>query len=89
MEENKVTAKEKLSYEELENIANQLNQQNQGLYKKLLEANMANAFKRLDYLFTALQFKDSLGEEFIARVVKEIEEMLDVNKPESEEVNPE
>ena len=46
--------KEKMSYEELENIAHQLSEQSRVLVQKLQEANMTNAFKRLDYLFKVI-----------------------------------
>lgn len=50
MEENK-----KLSYEQLEQIANQLSQQNREMYSKLQELNRSNALVRLDYLFRVIE----------------------------------
>lgn len=46
---------EKMSYEQLENIAHQLSEQAKQLYAKLQEANMTNIFKRLDYLFKVIE----------------------------------
>ena len=44
---------EKMSYEQLENIAHQLSEQAKQLHMKLQAANMSNVFKRLDYLYFA------------------------------------
>ena len=49
------TRPEKMSYEQLENVAHQLSEQSRQLYAKLQEANMANMFKRLDYLFKVVE----------------------------------
>ena len=46
---------EKMSYEQLENIAHQLSEQAKQLYMKLQAANMGNMFKRLDYLFKVVE----------------------------------
>ena len=43
---------EKMSYEQLENIAHQLSDQAKHLYAKLQEANMVNMFSRCDSLTT-------------------------------------
>ena len=55
MEEKKETPVEnqpkQLSYEDLKNIAGQLQQQNMQMRKALSELNYENMFKRLDYLF--------------------------------------
>lgn len=45
---------QKLTYEQLNDACNQLFQQNQYLAKQLRELNMANSFKRLDYLFKVI-----------------------------------
>ena len=46
---------EKMSYEQLENVAHQLSEQAKQLYMKLQAANMSNMFKRLDYLFKVVE----------------------------------
>lgn len=74
---------EKMSYEQLENIAHQLSEQSRQLYAKLQEANMANVFKRLDYLFKVVENAHAFNEEFVAKCVVEIEDLMTV--PESEE----
>ena len=50
MEENK-----KLNYEQLEQIANQLSQQNREMYSKLQELNRSNALVRLDSIMAILR----------------------------------
>lgn len=92
MEEKKVVTMEankpeKMSYEQLENIAHQLSEQSRQLYAKLQEANMANIFKRLDYLFKVVENACSFNEEFITKCVAEIEELMTV--PEEEGDNKE
>lgn len=92
MEENKKTKMEptteaarpeKMSYEQLENIAHQLSDQAKQLYAKLQEANMVNMFKRLDYLFKVVENAHAFNEEFAAKCVAEIEDLMTV--PETEE----
>ena len=94
MEENKetkvemgptpeTTRPEKMSYEQLENIAHQLSDQAKQLYAKLQEANMVNMFKRLDYLFKVVENAHAFNEEFAAKCVAEIEDLMTV--PETEE----
>ena len=94
MEENKeakvemkpapeATRPEKMSYEQLENIAHQLSDQAKQLYAKLQEANMVNMFKRLDYLFKVVENAHAFNEEFVAKCVSEIEDLMTV--PETEE----
>lgn len=74
MEEN---VQNKISYEELEKLATEL-------YTKLREANISNLFKRLDYLFKVVEFKDSFSKTFIESVVSEIETIMTL-KDEREE----
>lgn len=74
---------QKMSYEQLENIAHQLSEQAKQLYARLQEANMTNMFKRLDYLFKVVENAHAFSEEFVAKCVAEIEELMTV--PETEE----
>ena len=75
MEENKKEQK-KLSYEELQNVASQLSQQNQQLNIMLQQANMTNMFKRMDYLFKVLEMKDCFDPEFVIACSDEIKELM-------------
>lgn len=84
-------AKNKLSYEELENVchqlsaqAQQLNVQNQQLRKMIEGANLTNLYKRLDYLFAVID-KDNayLSHDFKVQCAVEIENLMAT--PEQEE----
>ena len=72
-------AKQKLTYEQLNDVCNQLFQQNQQLRKELQEMNAVNMFKRLDYLFKVVElastFKDS---DFINSCMDEIKKALTI-----------
>lgn len=89
MEEKKVEIKaqqpkkEKLSYEELENVCHQLSEQSSALYKRLQEANMTNAFKRLDYLFAVIENKTAFPKDFVEQCVSEI--VISMTIPEEKE----
>lgn len=71
--------KQKLTYEQLNDVCNQLFQQNQKLRESLQEINAINMFKRLDYLFKVVElastFKDS---DFVNSCMDEIKEALTV-----------
>ena len=75
MEENKKEQK-KLSYEELQNVASQLSQQNQQLNIMLQQANMTNIFKRLDYLFKVLENKTCFDSDFVITCADEIKDVI-------------
>jgi hypothetical protein len=84
MEENKVvemrpqTTKEKMSYEELNNAAIQLSEQNRKMYMQLQEANMINMFKRLEFLFKVIENKGSFSSEFVIKCVEEVEDIMTI-----------
>lgn len=84
MEETKNVEK-KLSYDELENAANELLMQNQQMYNELQKANMANVFKRLDYLFKVVEFNTAFNTEFVNTCVAEIEEMMTIKEADKKE----
>ncbi len=94
MEEKKAVATkadkpEKMSYEQLENVAHQLSEQAKHLYAKLQEANMTNMFKRLDYLFKVVENAHAFSEEFVTKCVAEIEDLMTVPESEETEYKPE
>lgn len=75
--------KQQASYEQLANIANQLYVQNQEMGKRLNEMDMANFFKRLEWLWSIINsttayiteaFKQECGKEFMSMMVKPEEE---------------
>ena len=69
---------EKMSYEQLENIAHQLSEQAKQLYMKLQAANMGNMFKRLDYLFKVVENGHMFKQDFLEKCIAEIEEIMTV-----------
>ena len=69
---------EKMSYEQLENIAHQLSEQAKQLYMKLQAANMSNMFKRLDYLFKVVENGHMFKQDFLEKCIAEIEEIMTV-----------
>ena len=81
----KMTKKEKMSYEELENIAHQLSEQSRVLMQKLQEANMSNMFKRLDYLFKIIEFEHMFDGNFIDKCIKEVQDMISIPEEEPNE----
>lgn len=83
MEENKET--EKLSYEQLEQIATKLSIQNGELRKALQET--AGVTKRLDYLFKTLDLAHLFSAEFVDKCVAEVEGYMTL--PETEETSNE
>lgn len=88
MEENvkdtAVKENAKMSYEQLEDVAHQLSEQVRQLYAKLQESNLGNMFKRLDYLFKAIENAHAFNEEFISKCTSEIESLMTLPDPEDE-----
>lgn len=75
--EKKAAVDQKLTYEQLNNVCNQLFQQNQQLRKKLEETGSALSLKRLDYLFKVIENVSVFGDgDFINSCVDEIKEAL-------------
>lgn len=73
---------EKMSYEQLENVAHQLSEQNRQLFNKLQELNMSNVFKRLDYLFKVIESGHMFNEDFLGKCIHEIEDLMTVSEQE-------
>lgn len=86
---SQVQRPEKMSYEQLENVAHQLSEQNRQLFAKLQELNMANIFKRLDYLFKVVENGHMFKQDFLEKCIAEIESLMTVpeqeEKPETED----
>lgn len=86
MEEQKENKKKaQLSYEELNNVARQLSEQNNQLQQML--QNTQNVFRRLDYLFRVVEIKDFIPDDFKEACIKEIIELMTI--PDDEPVNEE
>lgn len=80
---------EKMSYEQLENVAHQLSEQAKQLYMKLQAANMSNMFKRLDYLFKVVENGHMFKQDFLEKCIAEIEEIMTVpEETDKEEETP-
>lgn len=79
---------EKMSYEQLEQIAHQLSEQARQLYSQLQKSNMTNMFKRLDYLFKVVENGHMFKQDFLEKCITEIEEIITVPE-ETEEGNKE
>lgn len=80
---------EKMSYEQLENVAHQLSEQAKQLYMKLQAANMSNMFKRLDYLFKVVENGHMFKQDFLEKCIAEIEEIITVpEETDKEEETP-
>lgn len=89
MEEKKETPVEnqpkQLSYEDLKNIAGQLQQQNMQMRKALSELNYENMFKRLDYLFEVVKIPHMFNDEFVGKCAEEIQSMLTIPEKDKED----
>ena len=89
MEEKKETPVEnqpkQLSYEDLKNIAGQLQQQNMQMRKALSELNYENMFKRLDYLFEVVKVPHMFSDEFLSKCTEEIQNMLTIPEKDKED----
>ena len=75
---------EKMSYEQLESVAHQLSEQNRQMFAKLQELNMANMFKRLDYLFKVIENGHMFKQDFLEKCIAEIESLITIPKQEEE-----
>lgn len=76
---------EKMTYEQLENIAHQLSEQNRNMYAKLQELQSNMMLKRLDFLFRVLENEKMFPDEYIDSVVDEIRESLTIPDKEDNE----
>ena len=77
---------EKMSYEQLEQVAHQLSEQARQLYSQLQKSNMTNMFKRLDYLFKVVENGHMFKQDFLEKCITEIEEIMTVpEEPENSE----
>ena len=92
MGEKKEVVKEKkeLTYDELKNVAGQLQQQNKFLIEQLQKNEYADLHKRIEYLFKVIEYKDIfqyVDSGFTNEVISELISILKIEKqPEVEEV---
>ncbi len=72
--ENKVAAKqEKLSYDELNQVSQQLFQENKMLRTKVQELSVEAFYKRIEYMFKVVELASVFSKEFVERTIQEIE----------------
>ena len=74
-----------LTYEELRNVAGQLQQQNMQLRRALNDLNYKNMFERLNYLFKVMEFSHMFSDEFVGKCVAEIESLMTIPEDTSED----
>ena len=77
---------QKMSYEQLEQVAHQLSEQARQLYGQLQKSNLSNMFKRLDYLFKVVENGHMFKQDFLGKCIKEIEDIM--TPEDSEEETP-
>ena len=70
--------KEKLSYEQLEEVARQMEGQLRQVYATLQDVNMNNLFKRLDFLFKVLETEHMFPLAFVQKCADEIKSILTI-----------
>ena len=88
MEENKATETiKKPSYEQLEKDVASLKSMNNQLIMQLQQVNINTLFKRLDYLFKVVEFREAFNKEFVNNCVEEIE--IHITPPKEEEEDKE
>ena len=82
--------KKELTYDELKNVAGQLQQQNKFLIEQLQKNEYADLHKRIEYLFKVLEHKNTfanIDRGFVDEVISELISILKIEKqPEIEEV---
>lgn len=86
MEENKnqeVEQPKELSYEELKNVAAQLQHQNEQMRNAIMKLDYTNTFKRLDYLFKVVEFSIQFPDDFVTNCINEIVDMMTVKEEEN------
>ena len=67
---------EKVSYEKLEEIARQLQEQNKQLYMKCMELQQNNLTERFHYVFEVAKDKVTFSKELVDKALNEVENTL-------------
>ena len=83
--EEKNTKKGTLSYDQLKEVAAQLQHENQQLRSTLVRIDYSNTFKRLDYLFKVLDNYVHFDDDFVASCIKEIQDMMTIKEEATED----
>lgn len=87
MEENKENdlKQEKLSYEQLTEIANNLHQRLIKAEQTVRDISLGNTFKRLEFLFKIVETYNMFPEEFVSKIVLEIQDLMTLEEPTNQE----
>lgn len=83
--EEKNTKEGTLSYDQLKEVAAQLQHENQQLRSTLVRVDYSNTFKRLDYLFKVLDNYVHFDNDFVASCIKEIQDMMTIKEESTED----
>ena len=83
--EEKNTKEGTLSYDQLKEVAAQLQHENQQLRSTLVRVDYSNTFKRLDYLFKVLDNYVNFDDDFVASCIKEIQDMMTIKEESTED----
>lgn len=75
----------KLTYEELENVAKQLSEQNRLFYQELQKREVQEVFTRLGFLFKVVEFANRFSSDFLKKCVSEIESLITIPEETTEE----
>lgn len=76
----------KLSYEELEKVANELSQRNSQMEEYIKNNHTQEAIARLNYLFKVLEFAKHFDKEYVTKAVEDIQRILVMEAPETTDV---
>lgn len=83
--EEKNTKEGTLSYDQLKEVAAQLQHENQQLRSTLVRVDYSNTFKRLDYLFKVLDNYVHFDDDFVASCIKEIQDIMTIKEESTED----
>ena len=83
--EEKNTKEGTLSYDQLKEVAAQLQHENQQLRSTLVRIDYSNTFKRLDYLFKVLDNYVHFDDDFVTSCIKEIQDMMTIKEESTED----
>ena len=78
MKEDQVKEVTKISYEQLENIAHQLSDQNRQLRTELAQSKELAFFRRLDYLFKVIEYPGAFPSDFYTKCAQEVESLMTI-----------
>lgn len=68
---------EKLSYEQLKDVASQYAQQNTKLIEQINLLRQADFYKGIDYFFKIVENADKFSPQYVANIVAKIEALID------------